>query len=107
MPTIVQQAPIQEAVQVILPEPPRGDARDKVGEQLGVSGHKAERAAAVVRIIDALDVARYQASAYTRAHRTAHIGARTPQTAKDQELYGRAAIIHIREMHFEGLIQGG
>jgi len=50
-----EHEPTPEAVQVILPEPPKGQARDKVGEQLGVSGSKAERAAAVVKIIDTLD----------------------------------------------------
>ncbi len=46
---------LPEAVKVILPEPPKGQARDKVGEQLGVSGSKAERAAAVVKTIDTLE----------------------------------------------------
>jgi len=38
-----------------LPPPPQGKARDKVGAQLGVSGHKAERAARVVKAIDTLE----------------------------------------------------
>jgi len=43
------------SVQATLPERTKGDARDKVGAQLGISGHKAERAAAVVRTIDTLE----------------------------------------------------
>jgi len=40
---------------VTLPPSETGKARDKVGAQLGVSGSKAERAAAVVRTIDTLE----------------------------------------------------
>lgn len=50
-----EHVPTPEAVQVILPEPPKGQARDKVGAQLGVSGSKAERAATVVKAIDTLE----------------------------------------------------